>query len=180
MKSAKSIRRRVRQVAHSAAGAGAPKRSKELRARAIIAVLRGFVRCPGAAMRPRGKASVRGACRPSRSRAEILLLFAYAKVVPNVRACRVSFVDTEGITHTAQVTAASLFEAAALGLATFRRCCLMDATPGPTTQITVSVDPPSTVHQIPMRKLTSWLTTGGKSPNEQAVKVRLGEMLAVP
>jgi len=110
----------------------------------------------------------------------IFFLFGYAEVVPNVCACRVSLVDTEGITHTAQVTAASLLEAAALGLATFRRCGLMDATPGPTTQITVSVDVPSTVHQIPMRKLTSWLTSGGKSPMEQAVKVRLREMLAVP
>ena len=83
---------------------------------------------------PRGAAQA-----ASGSLVDILLLFAYADVVPNACACRVSFVDTEGITHTPQVTAASLFEAAALGLATFRRCGLMDATPGPTTQITVSV-----------------------------------------
>ena len=35
------------------------------------------------------------------------------------------------------------------------------------------------LHEIPMRKLTSWLESGGKSPNEQAVKVRLREMLAL-
>jgi hypothetical protein len=50
--------------------------------------------------------------------------------VPNVRVCRVSFTDTEGITHAAQVSASSLYEAAGLALAEFRRCGLMDVTPG--------------------------------------------------
>jgi hypothetical protein len=55
--------------------------------------------------------------------------------VLNVRPCRVSFTDTEGITHTAEVSAASLFEAAALGVAEFRRCGMMDVEPGPATHI---------------------------------------------
>jgi hypothetical protein len=33
--------------------------------------------------------------------------------------CRVSFTDTEGMTHSMKVTAGSLFEAAALGVAEF-------------------------------------------------------------
>ena len=106
-------------------------------------------------------------------------MFAYAGIVPTVRACRVSFTDPEGITHTANVTAASLFEAAALGVAEFRRCLLMDVAPGPATRLTVAIESPSTVHEIPMRKLTAWLEGGGKSPNEQAVKGRLREMLGV-
>ena len=97
--------------------------------------------------------------------------------MPNVRACRVSFTDPEGITHTASVTAASLYEAAALGVGEFRRCLLMDVTPGQTTRLTVAIDSPATAHEIPMRKLTAWLETGGKNPNEQAVKGRLREML---
>jgi hypothetical protein len=40
--------------------------------------------------------------------------------------------------------------------------------------LTVAIESPSTVHEIPMRKLAAWLETGGKSPNEQAVKVRCG------
>ena len=97
--------------------------------------------------------------------------------MPNVRACRVSFTDTEGITHTAVVTASSLYEAAALGVAEFRRCLLMDVAPGPATRLTVAIESPSTVHEIPMKRLTAWLESGGKSPNEQAVKVTLREML---
>ena len=84
--------------------------------------------------------------------------------MPNVRACRVSFTDPEGITHTASVTAASLYEAAALGVAEFRRCLLLDVAPGPATRLTVAIDSPSTVHEIPMRKLTAWLETSGPEP----------------
>jgi hypothetical protein len=109
------------------------------------------------------------------------LIFAFYSpmlgLVPAVRACRVSFTDPEGITHSASVTAASLYEAAALGVAEFRRCLLMDVAPGPATRLTVAIQSPSTVHEIPMRKLTAWLEGGGKSPNEQAVKVMLREML---
>ena len=54
---------------------------------------------------------------------------------------------------------------------------LMDVAPGPATRLTVAVESPSTAHEIPMRKLTAWLEGGGKSPNEQAVKGRLREML---
>ena len=78
--------------------------------------------------------------------------------------CRVSFTDTQGMTHSVRVTAASLFEAAALGLAEFRRCTMMDAAPG-------------TTHEVPMPKLSAWLESNGKSPNEQAVKVTLRELL---
>jgi hypothetical protein len=39
-------------------------------------------------------------------------------------ACRVSFTDSAGVTHTVSVAATSLYEAAALGIAEFRRCGL--------------------------------------------------------
>jgi hypothetical protein len=109
---------------------------------------------------------------------DLRLLFAYDVAVPNARSCRVSFTDAAGITHTAQVAALSLYEAAAIGLAEFRRCGLTDATPGPATRLTVSVDLPSTVHEGPLHKLTAWLESSGKSPSEQLLKVRLREILA--
>ena len=66
---------------------------------------------------------------------EIRLLFAYAGVVPNVRKCRVAFVDSEGIAHSVEVAACSLYEAAALAVAEFRRCGFADAMPGPATDL---------------------------------------------
>jgi hypothetical protein len=65
--------------------------------------------------------------------------------------CRVSFTDTEGMMHSVKLTAGSLFEAAALGVAEFRRCAMMDAAPGPATRLTVIVETPGSAHEIPMQ-----------------------------
>jgi hypothetical protein len=91
--------------------------------------------------------------------------------------CRIAFTDSEGMTHSTKVTAGSVLEAAALGLAEFRKCAMMDAAPGPATKITVIVETPGTAHEVPMPKLKAWLEGNGKSPAEQAVKVRLREFL---
>jgi hypothetical protein len=48
-------------------------------------------------------------------------LFSYTGIVPESRVCVVSFTDAEGITHSVEVAAASLFEAAVRGLAAFSR-----------------------------------------------------------
>lgn len=44
----------------------------------------------------------------------------------NVRMCRVSFTYTKGLANSVRVSAASLVEAAALGLAEFRKCEMME------------------------------------------------------
>jgi hypothetical protein len=62
-----------------------------------------------------------------------------------------------------------------LAVAEFRRCDFADATLGPATRLTVSVEAPATTHQLTFAKLSAWLDGGGKSPNEQALKVRLRE-----
>ena len=82
---------------------------------------------------------------------DFLLFFAYAGFVPNTQTCRVSFTDDEGIMHAVQVPAASLFEAAALAVAEFRRCGFMsDATLGPATRLTLTVKAPVSVHERPL------------------------------
>ncbi len=55
------------------------------------------------------------------SLANVRLLFAYTKTVPGPRACVVSFTDPEGLTHSVEVVGESLFQAAALAVAEFRR-----------------------------------------------------------
>lgn len=105
---------------------------------------------------------------------QIRLLFAYNGIVPSSR-CTVSFTDTNGITHSVNVSAGSLFEAAALAVAEFRRCGFADAAPGPGTILDVAVQSPSTAHSLRASQLAGWLRSSGKSPNEQALKVRLRE-----
>jgi hypothetical protein len=58
---------------------------------------------------------------------------------------------------TAEVLARSLYEAAALGVAEFKRCGLMYTLPGPATRLSVTVKSPATWHELTMAKLESWL-----------------------
>ena len=92
-------------------------------------------------------------------------------------ACRVSFTDNAGVTHTVSVSASSLYEAAALGIAEFRRCGFAEAVVGPATRLKVAVAAPSTAHELPVAKLRAWLESNGKTPKEQAVKVNLRELM---
>ena len=77
------------------------------------------------------------------------------------------------VTHTVTVPAASLYEAAALGVAEFRRCGMIDAEPGIGTTLSIRVEAPATEHELPVAKLMAWLEGGGRSPAEQALKARL-------
>jgi hypothetical protein len=89
----------------------------------------------------------------------------------------VSFTDSQGITHSIDVTAESLYEAAVLALAEFRRCGFTDAHTGPATQLTIEVLAPSTSHEISVGKVRAWLDSNGKGPAQQALKTRLREVL---
>jgi|SRR5579859_1809072 len=99
------------------------------------------------------------------------------EIVPTARTCLVSFTDSEGIQHAVEVSASTLYEAAALAIAEFRRCGFTDHAPGAATRLTVTVRAPATSHEVRMSKIEAWLQSGGRSPNEQALKVRLRELL---
>jgi hypothetical protein len=71
------------------------------------------------------------------------------------RSCRVSFVDSERIEHAVEVVASSLYEAAVLAMAEFRRCGFADATFGPATRLTVRVKAPEEEHTVALSKLRS-------------------------
>ena len=91
--------------------------------------------------------------------------------------CRVAFTDGAGITHSVAVVAASLYEAAVLALAEFKRCGFAMVIAGPATRLTVTVEAPATTHEIALGRLQAWLDSNGKTPREQAVKVRLRQVL---
>ena len=97
--------------------------------------------------------------------------------MPTARTCLVSFTDTNGIRHAVEVVAATLYEAGVLAMAEFRRCGFITDAPGPATRLTVMVKAPGTTHEIQWGKIETWLQSGGRSPNEQAAKTRLSELL---
>jgi len=71
----------------------------------------------------------------------------------------------------------SLYEAAALAIAEFRRCGFTANAPGPVARLTVTVKAPAPSHEVQWGKIEAWLQSGGKSPAEQALEVRLRELL---
>ena len=92
--------------------------------------------------------------------------------------CKVAFTDGAGVTHSVGVAASSMYEAAALALAEFKRCGFAMAMAGPGTRLTIAVELPSTTHELTVSRLQAWLDSSAKTPREQAVKVRLRQSLA--
>ena len=103
------------------------------------------------------------------------LIFAYAEIVSSI--CRVSFDDGAGMTHTVSVSASSLYEAAALAIAEFKKSGFAFAAVGPGTRLKVAVEPPASTHELSVGKLQVWLETNGRTPREQAMKVTLRQLL---
>ena len=97
-------------------------------------------------------------------------------LVPTARTCVVTFTDSEGIRHSVEVTASTLYEVAALAINEFRRCGFTANAPGPATRLTVALKTPATSHEVQWGKIEVWLQSAGK-PNEQGMKGRLRELL---
>ena len=102
----------------------------------------------------------------------------YHVFVGNARTCIVSFVDSEGIRHSIEVAAESLYEAAALAVREFRRHPWTDGMePGAMTHLAVSVKSPAITHEVTIRQLERWAGGGAKSPREILLKSRVRELL---
>ena len=91
--------------------------------------------------------------------------------------CRVSFDDGAGITHTVSIAASSLYEAAALAIAEFKKSGFALAEVGTATRLKVVVEAPTETHELTVARLQAWLDSSAKSPREQSVKVRLRQLL---
>ena len=87
-----------------------------------------------------------------------------------------SFRDVEGIEHSVEVTAESLFEAAALGMHALKRSGFSSG-PGSAAELAVTVRSPATTHKLPVSRLLAWLESNSVSPKEQVKKKRLLDLL---
>lgn len=105
----------------------------------------------------------------------VRLYFAYTGVVPET-CCEVSFCDSEGITHSVDVVASSLFEAAAMALARFRRAGLSESAFCPATRLKIAARPPANARAVTLARVQARLDSNGKSPSEQALKARLRDL----
>src|SRR6267154_6044603 len=96
-----------------------------------------------------------------------------------VRSCRVTIQDLEGVAHTVEVTAESLYEAVAQGLAALRG---REWIAGIQQQgmVKVSVADVRVEHQVKLTDFTQWLEKpGAKSPRELVQRKRARSTLGM-
>ena len=93
-----------------------------------------------------------------------------------VRSCLVTLTEPDGPSHRVQVEAETLYEAAALGIAAFKRHAF-GGTIGPATRLEIQILEPSVTHTLSVQQVHRWLSGATASPNERVRKDRLKAML---
>ncbi|MFN2578260.1 MAG: hypothetical protein ABR607_11275 [Pyrinomonadaceae bacterium] len=87
--------------------------------------------------------------------------------------CLVTYVDMDGLKHTVEVQAGSLYEAAAVSISSFRKHNLY---PAGLAELQVEIRS-SIVHTVTVRQLEDWLKTSPRTPKEMITKERLRALL---
>ena len=97
-----------------------------------------------------------------------------------IMCCRVSFTDSEGIEHAAEVEAETLYEAVGMAIAR------LETTPDGVMSIsahgpfTVEIRNPSTKHTVPLVSFARWLNEPYGLPQERARRERIKKLLPRP
>ena len=91
------------------------------------------------------------------------------------RTCTVSFTGSDGIRHSVNVQAETLYEAVVLAIRAFRE---HDCAPGAGSQLDVEARNPGVTHTVNMAKVQAWLASSAKSPSDKIMKERLKGLLA--
>jgi hypothetical protein len=97
-----------------------------------------------------------------------------------VRSCRVTIQDTEGVSHTVEVTAASLYEAVAQGLVSFRSNEWIADIGERFGVVKVSVAEVRVEHEVKLKDFTAWLERSGRSPREIIQRQKVRAILGMP
>jgi hypothetical protein len=86
----------------------------------------------------------------------------------------VTAVDPEGVEHSVEVSAETLYEAVALAMCALRQD---DWSPPPALRLRVSVRQPVVEHVVEMRRFEAWLDGAARSPRERILKEKLKAMM---
>jgi hypothetical protein len=87
--------------------------------------------------------------------------------------------DLEGISHTAEVTASSLFEAVAQGLAALRKNEWVEGIEERFGFVKVSVADVRVEHQVKIADFMKWLERPGRTPREVTHRLRIRSILGI-
>ncbi len=97
-----------------------------------------------------------------------------------VRSCRVTVTDMEGIAHSVEVTAATLFEAVALGLSVIRGHDWVMGIAEGLNVVRVRVTNVPVEHEVKLGDFRKWLERRGCSPKEVSDRNRIRDILQLP
>ena len=97
-----------------------------------------------------------------------------------LRSCRVSIQDTHGVLHTVEVTAATLFEAVAQGLAALQGDEWVAQIAQGLNVVKVSVASVQIEHAVKLIDFKNWLDKPGGSPREVTQRQRVRAILGAP
>jgi hypothetical protein len=89
--------------------------------------------------------------------------------------CRVTITDMEGVAHTVEVTASSLYEAVAQALTALRGKEWVVGIPDGFASVKVRVLDIRVDHEVKMKDFTSWLDRRGNSPKEVMDRKKIAE-----
>lgn len=83
----------------------------------------------------------------------------------------------DGIEHTAQVSASTLYEAIALGLRAIKKSSWAGEIPEGLTTVTVHILEDPIEHAVQMQVFKKWLAKDGGSPSDRAARAKVREIL---
>ena len=97
-----------------------------------------------------------------------------------VRSCKVTIRDLGGVTHTVDVTAETLYEAVALGMAAIRTDDWVTGIAQGLNKVKVRVTNIPVDHEIALIDFASWLDRTNGSPREMSDRKRIKSILGLP
>jgi hypothetical protein len=93
-----------------------------------------------------------------------------------LRVCTVSFKSATGISHSVDVEAETLYEAAGLGLARLKNDGWIEGL-GPGTRLEIAVREPATIHSLTVHQLQKWVNGITSSPAEVLRRTKVKHLL---
>jgi hypothetical protein len=97
-----------------------------------------------------------------------------------VRSCKVTISDIDGIAHIIDVTAETLYEAVALGLAAVRRSDWATGIAEGYNVVQVSVTEIPVKHAVRLKEFNAWLERSGGSPRDVTQRLKIKSILGMP
>src|SRR5258708_1432043 len=97
-----------------------------------------------------------------------------------VRSCRVTILDMDGVAHTVEVTAATLYEAVAQGLAAIRRNEWVAGIAQGVNVVKVSVADVRVEHEVKLMGCRKWVGRAGGSAGGRSGRQGIGAILGMP